>query len=130
MVYEPRLSVPSQRKAGITIYFPGDGDYIVSVNGHQHYVSGRQMDLSTSITSNTGTVVTLDVCGKQSAASRLVRAMSVAKSPGESPAGYQQLSLLQVRVLGGVLPSESLSLPTRQQQVRLLAGQHLHFQVQ
>jgi|GEM_PF-3421855 len=129
--YAPRLNSTSERLANIRLYFPAEGEYLVSVNGVQHRVTGTQLDLSTGIASRSGTFVTLEVRRVRGFQQRLVlAAQQTGKgAPADADIVSEQLTLSPEPGLPGQVPVRSTTLQNGQLQLLLLGGQHLQFAV-
>jgi hypothetical protein len=129
--YEPRQNSAGERLSKIVLYFPTDAEYLVTVNGRRHHVQGAQMELSTSVVSRSGTVVTLEVRRPRTAEQQLVQMAKQAKSgvADEYEVGTEQLSLTPVTGLACRHPVDLSQLGGGQTQLRLQGGQVVQLEV-
>ena len=129
--YIPRHNTSGERLSKIVLYFPTDAEYLVTVNGRRHHVQGAQMELSTSVVSRAGTVVTLEVRRPRTAEQQLVQMAKQAKSgvADEYEVGTEQLSLTPVTGLACSHPVELAQLRGGQTQLRLQGGHVVQLEV-
>jgi hypothetical protein len=129
--YVPRQNSAGERLSKIVLYFPTDAAYLVTVNGRRHHVQGAQMELSTSVVSRSGTVVTLEVRRPRTAEQQLVQMAKQAKSgvADEYEVGTEQLSLIHVTGLACSHPVALAQLRGGQTQLRLQGGQVVQLEV-
>lgn len=129
--YIPRHNTSGERLSKIVLYFPTDAEYLVTVNGRRHHVHGAQMELTTSVVSRAGTVVTLEVRRLRTAEQQLVQVAKQTKSgvADEYSLGTEQLSLTPVTGLACSHPVNLAQLRGGQTQLRLQGGHVVQLEV-
>jgi hypothetical protein len=129
--YVPRQNTSNERMSRIVLYFPTQADYVVVVNGQRHHVTGSQMELTTSVISRHGTIVTLEVRRVRQPEQQLLKAAEQTKTgvADSYEVGTERLKLTVMQGLAAGVSSVSTGLASGQTEFQLLGRQLLQIRV-